>query len=69
LALTEELNQRAERRCELRDLLRACGAEPPSAMALNSILSQCQDVDLAFTALTMVPRPDWVQAIAGPLEF
>jgi hypothetical protein len=68
LALTEELNQRAERRSELRDLLRACGFEPPSAMALNSIISKCQDVDLAFTALTMVPRPDWVRAIAGPLK-
>lgn len=67
MALTEELNERAERRSELRDLLRACGFEPPSATALSSILYNCPDVDLAFTALTMVPRPAWVQAIAGPL--
>jgi len=68
LALTEELNQRADRRGELRDLLCACGIEPPSATALNHILGKCRDVDLAFTALTMVPRPDWVEAIAGPLN-
>ena len=68
VALVEELNQRAERRSELRDLLHACGIEPPSATALNSILVKCQDVDLAFTALTMAPRPDWVEAIAGRLR-
>jgi hypothetical protein len=69
MALTEELNQRAERRCELRDLLHACGFEPPSAVALNSVLAKCGDVDLAFTALTMAPRPSWVEAVAGPLKF
>lgn len=69
MALTEELNQRAERRTELRDLLRACGFDPPSATALNFVLSKCPDVDLAFTALTMVPRPRWVEAIAGPLRL
>ena len=68
MALTEELNERAERRCELRDLLYASGFQPPSAMALNSMLTKCRDVDLAFTALTMVPRPGWVEAIAGPLQ-
>jgi len=31
-------------------------------------LAKCRDVDLAFTALTMAPRPDWVGAIAGPLR-
>lgn len=67
MALTEELNQRAERRCELRELLNACGFKAPSATALNAILAKCWDVDLAFTALTMAPRPDWVEAIAGPL--
>lgn len=67
MALTEELNQRAERRCELRELLNACGFKAPSATALNAILAKCRDVDLAFTALTMAPRPDWVEEIAGPL--
>jgi hypothetical protein len=63
------MNQRAERRSELRDLLHACGSEPPSAKALNSILTKCRDVDLAFTALTIIPRPDWVEAIAGPSRY
>ena len=68
MALTEELNERAERRCELRELLYARGFEPPSAIALNSMLTKCPDVDLAFTALTMVPRPGWVEGIVGPLQ-
>ena len=68
MALTEEFNERAERRCELRDLLHACGFEPPGATVLNAMLTKCRDVDLAFTALTMVPRPGWVEAIAGPLQ-
>lgn len=68
MALTEELNERANRRSELRDLLCARGIEPPSAIALNHILGKCGDLDLAFTALTMAPRPDWVEAIAGPLR-
>ena len=68
LALTEELKQRADRRTELHDLLRACGVAPPAGLALNAVLSKCPDVDLAFTALTMDPRPEWVEAIAGPLR-
>lgn len=32
------------------------------------MLHKTGDVDLAYTALTMVPRPAWVTAIAGPLE-
>ena len=67
VAVSEQLlNQRAERRQELRDLLRACGYEPPSGVAMNALLAKCPDVDLAFTALTMAPRPRWVQLIAGP---
>lgn len=68
MSLTSELNQRAERRSELRDLLRSCGYDPPSGIALNAVLARCGEVDLAFTALTMVPRPPWVEAIAGPLR-
>ena len=69
MAPTEQLKKPADRRGELRDLLSACGFEPPGAIALSSVLSKCQDVDLAFTALTMDPRPRWVEAIAGPLKF
>jgi hypothetical protein len=68
LALTEEIKERADRRSELRDLLRACGFDPPGAVALNFMLSKCRDVDLAFTALTMNPRPTWVEEIAGPFR-
>lgn len=68
MAVSEQLlNERAERRIELRDLLRARGCKPPSGLALNAVLAKCPDVDLAFTALTMVPRPSWVQLLAGPL--
>jgi hypothetical protein len=69
LALAEEIKERADRRSELRHLLRACGFEPPGAVALNFMLSTCPDVDLAFTALTMDPRPGWVKEIAGPLRW
>lgn len=68
MTMTEQLKERAERRIELRGLLREDGVDPPSGAALNRILSMCEDVDLAFTALTMAPRPRWVEAIAGPLE-
>jgi hypothetical protein len=68
VAVPEQLlNERSERRTELRDLLRACGYEPPSGIALNAVLAKCPDVDLAFTSLTMVPRPGWVELLAGPL--
>ena len=67
MAITEDqLQQRARRRKELRDMLVTRGFDPPSGIALNLVLSKCQDVDLAFTALTMAPRPGWVAAIAGP---
>jgi hypothetical protein len=69
VAITENLRQSAERRSELNELLRACGFEPPTESALDSVLSKCPDVDLAFTALTMDPRPGWVAAITGRLEF
>jgi hypothetical protein len=66
--LKEELQSRARRREELRDLLVSCGFETPSGIGINAVLSQCQDVDLAFTALTMSPRPIWVQELVGPLS-
>jgi hypothetical protein len=69
LIVTEDLQQRAEWRAELCDQLRVRGLEPPSRTALNGVLSRCQDVDLAFTALTMLPRPAWVHEIAGPLDL
>lgn len=68
MTMTTQLKQRAERRIQLRELLKSCGVEPPSGAALNRVLSTCEDMDLAFTALTMVPRPRWVEAIAGPLH-
>jgi hypothetical protein len=68
MAVPEQLlNERSERRVELRDLLLACGHEPPSGITLNAVLAKCPDVDLAFTALTMVPRPGWVMDLAGPV--
>ena len=62
------LTRRAERFTELRDLLRARGYQPPNGVAMSQLLAECPDVDLAFTALTMVPRPRWVMDLAGPLE-
>jgi hypothetical protein len=44
-----------------------CGFAPPSGIGLDAVLSECQDVDLAFTALTMSPRPIWVQELVGPV--
>jgi hypothetical protein len=68
LLVTQELEQRARQRSELRELLVLCGIKPPSGTAIGAVLSECPDVDLAFTALTMVPRPRWVQDLVGPLE-
>jgi hypothetical protein len=68
LIVTEQQKLRSRRRSELRDLLALCGLEPPNAIALNAVLSECPDVDLAFTALTMCPRPRWVEDLAGPLS-
>jgi hypothetical protein len=68
LIVAEEQELRSRQRSELRDLLVMCGLEPPNAIALNAVLSECPDVDLAFTALTMIPRPRWVQDLAGPLS-
>jgi hypothetical protein len=67
MVVTPELEVRARKRYELRDLLLLCGFKPPSTKVLNAVLSKCQDVDLAFTALTMTPRPGWVEDLAGPL--
>jgi hypothetical protein len=57
---------RARQLSALRDLLLLCGFEPPNRIALNAVLAECPDVDLAFTALTMTPRPRWVRDLAGP---
>jgi hypothetical protein len=45
-----------------------CGVELPDWVGLSAVLLECPDVDLAFTALTMVPRPRWVQDLVGPLR-
>ena len=66
MVVANQLELRARKRYELRDLLVLCGFAPPSGSALNAVLAACPDVDLAFTALTMIPRPAWVQEIAGP---
>jgi hypothetical protein len=68
LIVTQEFELRARRRAELRELLVLCGLEPPNGIALNAVLAKCEDVELAFTALTMVPRPMWVQDLVGPLS-
>ena len=68
MVVAEELEVRARKRYELRDLLVLCGIRPPSATVLNAVLAQCPDVDLAFTALTMTPRPRWVRKLAGPVQ-
>ena len=65
MIVTEELQMRARERSELRNLLTICGFAPPSGLALNAVLSRCRDVDLAFTALTMTPRPKWVRELVG----
>lgn len=66
MIVTEQSELRARQRADLRDLLVHCGLEPPGGVGLNAVLSECPDVDLAFTALTMVPRPRWVQDLVGP---
>jgi hypothetical protein len=68
MTLRERMEERDRRRTELRDLLMADGFDLPDGAALNGVLCRCRDVDLAFAALTMIPRPPWVQAIAGPLR-
>jgi hypothetical protein len=68
LLVTEELELRARQRSELRHLFVMRGAEPPDWVGLSAVLEECPDVDLAFTALTMVPRPRWVQNLVGPLR-
>ena len=69
MVVAEELEVRARKRYELRDLLVLCGSRPPSASVLNAVLAECPDVDLAFTALTMMPRPGWVRRLAGPARL
>lgn len=65
MIVTEELQTRARDRSELRNLLTMCGFRAPSGLALNAVLLRCKDVDLAFTALTMTPRPKWVRELVG----
>jgi hypothetical protein len=69
LIVSEDTESRSRQRSELRDLLVLCGLEPPNAIVLGAVLSECPDVDLAFTALTMIPRPRWVQDLAGPVSM
>lgn len=66
IVVTQDQELRVRHRNELRDLLVHCGLEPPSGVGLSAVLSECPDVDLAFTALTMTPRPRWVQDLVGP---
>jgi hypothetical protein len=63
---TDELILRAHKRTELRKLLVDLGLEPPDVDALKAVVARCPDVDLAFTALTMLPRPRWVLDLVGP---
>jgi hypothetical protein len=63
---TDELILQAHKRAELRKMLVGLGLEPPDVPALKAVLSQCPDVDLACTALTMIPRPSWVLDLVEP---
>jgi hypothetical protein len=65
LIVTQERERRVRKRSELRELLVLSGFEPPKVVGLSAVLSECPDVDLAFTALTMVPRPRWVEDLVG----
>jgi len=56
----------ARQRAELRKMLVDLGFEPPDLPVLEALVSQCPDVDLAFTALTMSPRPKWVLDLFWP---
>jgi hypothetical protein len=62
----DEVILQARKRAELRKLLADVGLEPPDLDVLKAVVSQCPDVDLAFTALTMVPRPTWLLDLVGP---
>jgi len=46
----------------------SCAGLSRQAELLTKVLSNCPDIDLAFTALTMNPRPSWVQDLVGPLS-
>jgi hypothetical protein len=63
---TDEVILQAQKRAELRKLLVDVGFEAPDLPGLKALVSQCPDVDLAFTALTMLPRPRWVLDLVGP---
>lgn len=63
---TDEVILQARKRAELRKMLVALGLEAPDLPALKALVTRCPDVDLAFTALTMLPRPTWVHDLVGP---
>jgi hypothetical protein len=58
----------AHKRAALRKMLVDLGLEPPDIDALKALVSRCPDVDLAFTALTMIPRPRWVVDLVAPKQ-
>jgi hypothetical protein len=62
---TDELILQARKRAELRKMLVDLGLDPPDLAALKAVVAQCPDVDLALTALTMIPRPRWVLDLVG----
>lgn len=55
-------------RIQLRRRLGPIASDITDIALMRVLRRAIGDVDLAFTALTMVPRPEWVQLIAGPLE-
>jgi hypothetical protein len=63
---TDELIRQGYKRAELRQLLVDRGYAPPELPALKEIVLRCPDVDLALTALTMIPRPRWVLELVAP---
>jgi hypothetical protein len=67
--IVTESELRARQRSELQHLLVMCGFEPPDRVGLSAVLAECSDIDLTFTALTMVPRPRWVQDLVGPFRL
>jgi hypothetical protein len=62
---TDELILQAHKRAMLRKTLVALVLEPPGLDALKAVVSQCPDVALASTALTMLLRPRWVLDLVG----
>lgn len=47
---------------EVLGLGKAAGLPDANPVRINAVLTRCNgDFDLALTALTMIPRPDWVE--------